>query len=269
MTIVFLPKGIVGSLRQMPLFARLRPPPCRIMPDPSALEFSYGAKKDGPVLMVQGLSRNFGGIRALSDVDLTIARDTVHGLIGPNGSGKSTFVNVVTGVFRPNAGTLIVDGESVPPQAPHRMARLGVTRTFQSIRLFGDMSVIDNIMVGFHLQLKCGFLAHLLQTGAAVDEEEAYRAKAMRILEFVGIAERAHEPALNLSHGQQRRDAEERRTATRLALQRPLRSLAEQCQLQLAHRALHTEQQSIIGVARIVDSVLVDDDGADQSTELD
>src|SRR5215475_14355457 len=89
-TIVFLPKGIVGSLLQMPLFARLRPPPRKIMPDLSALEFSHGAKKEGPVLVVQGLSRNFGGIRALSDVDLTIARDTVHGLIGPNGSGKST-----------------------------------------------------------------------------------------------------------------------------------------------------------------------------------
>jgi branched-chain amino acid transport system permease protein len=201
---LFLPKGIVGSLRQMRVFARRRPQPAKVAPDPGVLDFRDGSGKDGPVLAVRNLSRNFGGIRALSKVDITIARDTVHGLIGPNGSGKSTFVNVVTGVFRPNAGTLVLDGKAVPPQAPHRMARLGVTRTFQSIRLFGDLSVIDNVMAGFHLRLKCGFLAHLLQTRAAVDEEAAYRAKAIALLEFVGIADRANEPAHNLSYGQQR-----------------------------------------------------------------
>jgi branched-chain amino acid transport system permease protein len=150
------------------------------------------------------LARNFGGIRALNGVNVTIKRGSVHGLIGPNGSGKSTFVNVVTGVFRPSAGTIVLGGKALPPQGPHRMARHGITRTFQAIRLFGDLSVIDNVMVGFHLQLKCGFFAHLLQTSAAVAEEVAFRRKAMALLEFVGIAERAHERAQNLSYGQQR-----------------------------------------------------------------
>jgi branched-chain amino acid transport system permease protein len=202
--IVFLPKGIVGSLRQTSLFRRWQRKPAAIQADASVLDFARGAAGDEPVLAVHGLARNFGGIRALNGVNVTIKRGSVHGLIGPNGSGKSTFVNVVTGVFRPSAGTIVLGGKALPPQGPHRMARHGITRTFQAIRLFGDLSVIDNVMVGFHLQLKSGFFADLLQTSAAVAEEAAFRRKAMALLEFVGIAERAHERAQNLSYGQQR-----------------------------------------------------------------
>jgi ABC-type branched-subunit amino acid transport system ATPase component/ABC-type branched-subunit amino acid transport system permease subunit len=203
-TIVFLPKGIVGSLRQMSLFRRFRRSPAAITPDASVLDFTRDPVKDGPVLAVHGLAKSFGGIRALSGVDVAIKRGTVHGLIGPNGSGKSTFVNVVTGVFRPSAGRITLGDKALVPQGPHRMASHGITRTFQSIRLFGDISVIDNVMVGFHLHLRCGFLAQLLQTRAAVAEEAAFRRKAMALLEFVGIAERAHDQAQNLSYGQQR-----------------------------------------------------------------
>jgi ABC-type branched-subunit amino acid transport system ATPase component/ABC-type branched-subunit amino acid transport system permease subunit len=203
-TIVFLPKGIVGSLRLMPVFRHLRRPPAGIAPDASVLDFARAPVKGGRVLAVHGLAKSFGGIRALSGVDMTIERGTVHGLIGPNGSGKSTFVNVVTGVFRPSAGRITLGDKALVPQGPHRMARYGITRTFQSIRLFGEIKVIDNVMVGFHLQLRCGFLAQLLQTRAAVAEEAAFRRKAMALLEFVGIAERAHDQAQNLSYGQQR-----------------------------------------------------------------
>jgi len=203
-TIVFLPKGIVGSLRQIHPFRRTRSLPAKIDPDTSVLDFAGGSANDAPVLVVQRLAKSFGGIRALSGVDLTIRRHTVHGLIGPNGSGKSTFVNLVTGVFRPSAGSIMLEGKTLPAQGSHRMARHGVTRTFQSIRLFGELSVIENVMVGFHLHLTSGFFAHLLQTRAAVDEEVAYRRKAMALLQFVGIAERAHDTAQNLSYGQQR-----------------------------------------------------------------
>jgi ABC-type branched-subunit amino acid transport system ATPase component/ABC-type branched-subunit amino acid transport system permease subunit len=203
-TIVFLPKGIVGSLRQLPALRRLRRRQSAIAADPSALGFARAAAKGGPVLAVRGLSKSFGGVRALSGVDMAIAPGTVHGLIGPNGSGKSTFVNVVTGVYRANAGEIMLDDRVLPAQGPAHMARHGVTRTFQSIRLFGDLSVLDNVMVGFHLRLACGFWAQLLQTRAAVVEEAAFRRKAIALLEFVGIAERAHDPARNLSYGQQR-----------------------------------------------------------------
>jgi branched-chain amino acid transport system permease protein len=203
-TIVFLPRGIVGSLQQMPALRRLRRAPAVITPDRSVLDFARDSAQDGPVLVVRGLAKSFGGIRALSGVDVAIKRGTVHGLIGPNGSGKSTFVNVVTGVFRASAGKIMLGERELPPQGPHRIAQHGITRTFQSIRLFVDLSVIDNVMVGFHLQLKSGLWAHLLQTRAAVAEEAAYRGKAMALLELVGIAERAHDPAQNLSYGQQR-----------------------------------------------------------------
>ncbi len=203
-TIVFLPKGIVGSLRRSSLFRPRRHPQAAIAADPSVLDFPRDTVNQETVLAVHGLAKNFGGIRALSGVDVAIKRGSVHGLIGPNGSGKSTFVNVVTGVFRPSAGTMTFGNKVLPPQRPHHMARYGITRTFQSVRLFGELSVIDNVMVGFHLQLKCGFFAHLLQTRAAVTEEAAFRRKAIALLEFVGIGERAYDQAQTLSYGQQR-----------------------------------------------------------------
>ena len=203
-TIVFLPKGIVGSLQQIALFQRFKRAPEPVAPDTGALDFARSAPGARSVLAVEGLSRSFGGIRALSDVDLVIKPGTVHGLIGPNGSGKSTFVNVVIGLYRPTDGRIEFAG-SVPSRlGPHRMAQLGMTRTFQSIRLFSELTVLDNVMVGFHLQLQAGFWAHLLQTRRAVDEEAAFRRKAMALLEFVGISERAFDRADNLSYGQQR-----------------------------------------------------------------
>src|SRR6478736_5897531 len=174
-TIVFLPKGIVGSLRQTSLFRRWQRPPAPIEADAGVLDFARGTAGNEPVLAVRGLAKNFGGIRALSGVDVAIERGSVHGLIGPNGSGKSTFVNVVTGVFRPSAGKITLFGnKELRPLGPHHIAAYGIIRTFQNVRLFGELSVIDNVMVGFHLQLKCGFFAHLLQTPAAVVEEVAF-----------------------------------------------------------------------------------------------
>jgi ABC-type branched-subunit amino acid transport system ATPase component/ABC-type branched-subunit amino acid transport system permease subunit len=205
-TIVFLPKGIVGSLRQMPILQARRRPHAAIVSDLSVLDFSRNIVNDEPVLAVHGLAKNFGGVRALSGVDMTIRRGSVHGLIGPNGSGKSTFINVVTGVFRPSAGKITLFGkQDLSLLTPHHVAACGIIRTFQNLRLFGELSVIDNVMVGFHLQLKCGFFAQLLQTPAAVAEEVSFRRKALALLEFLSIAERANDQAKNLSYGQQRR----------------------------------------------------------------
>jgi ABC-type branched-subunit amino acid transport system ATPase component/ABC-type branched-subunit amino acid transport system permease subunit len=201
-TIVFLPRGIVGSLLRLNAVRRILPKPAPIAADNSVLsELSLGAQ---PSVEVRDLSRHFGGIRALQNVDVTIQPGEIHGLIGPNGSGKSTFVNVLTGIYKPTTGSVHVAGQEVSGTASHRMAKMGVTRTFQSIRLFGDLTVLDNVMVGFHLRLKHGFFSHLFQTAGAVAEEEAYRAKAMALLNFVGIGDRAFDLAQNLSYGQQR-----------------------------------------------------------------
>ena len=204
-TIIFLPKGIVGSLRQYPPFRDWKKTPLSVEPDRSVLNLGRElAVSSKPVLEVRGLAKNFGGVRALGGVDVSIAPSTVHGLIGPNGSGKSTFVNVVTGVYRPDGGEILIDGQATPAQSPHGMAELGITRTFQTIRLFTSLSALQNVMVGFHLQLRHGFFSHLLQTRGAVDEEAAFQRKAMALLELVGLADRAHELASNLSYGQQR-----------------------------------------------------------------
>jgi ABC-type branched-subunit amino acid transport system ATPase component len=156
------------------------------------------------VIEARNLTRDFGGIRALNRVGIAVRPHIVHGLIGPNGSGKSTLVNVLTGLYPPSAGEVLIQGRPLGRIRPHQMAKRGVTRTFQSIRLFGGLSVLDHVMVGFHLNLHAGIWQHLLQTRAAVDEELAFRRKAMALLQFVGIAERAHELASNLPYGQQR-----------------------------------------------------------------
>jgi ABC-type branched-subunit amino acid transport system ATPase component/ABC-type branched-subunit amino acid transport system permease subunit len=203
-TIVFLPDGIVGSVLKMRVWQRFRRPPAAIEPDRAAFVFAVAGDGERPVMAVRDLSRNFGGIRALNRVTLAVRPGVVHGLIGPNGSGKSTFVNVLTGLYEPSSGAVEFEGTAVAGTSPHRMAALGVTRTFQSIRLFGDLSVLENVMAGFHLHLRAGLVAHLLRTRGAVEEEAVFRRKAMALLEVVGIADRAQEIAQNLSYGQQR-----------------------------------------------------------------
>jgi branched-chain amino acid transport system permease protein len=203
-TIIFLPDGIVGSLLKLPVVRRWRRPPARIEPEPGGLAF-HQARDDGqPVIEASNLTRDFGGIRALNRVNIAVRPRIVHGLIGPNGSGKSTLVNVLTGLYPPSSGEVRLQGGVLGRVRPHQMAKLGITRTFQSIRLFGELSVLDHVMVGYHLHLRAGIWRHLLQTTGAVDEEQLFRRKAMALLQFVGIAERAHEPAHNLPYGQQR-----------------------------------------------------------------
>ncbi len=115
-----------------------------------------------------------------------------------------TRASLLTGLYPPSAGQVEVKGQPIRRTKPHRMARLGVTRTFQSIRLFGDLTVLDNVMVGFHLHLRASFFAHLVRTRGVLEEEAAFRRRAMALLELVGIAERAHDLAQNLSYGQQK-----------------------------------------------------------------
>ncbi|MBV8095800.1 MAG: branched-chain amino acid ABC transporter ATP-binding protein/permease [Acetobacteraceae bacterium] len=203
-TIVFLPKGIVGSLRQITWFRRVHRETPDIASDACIPDFAPGSLPHGAALAIRQLCKSFGGIRALNGVDLAIAPGTIHGLIGPNGSGKSTLVNVLSGVYRADSGAMMLGDCALSPKRPSSMARHGVTRTFQNIRLFNELSVLDNVMVGFHLQFTCGFWRHFLQTRAAIAEEAAFRRKAIALLAFVGIGERAHDRAQDLPHGQQR-----------------------------------------------------------------
>ena len=158
-----------------------------------------------PVLQVQGASKRFGGLQALGDVSLRIERGQVAGLIGPNGAGKTTFFNVITGLYEPDAGTFELAGAPYQPSAVHEVARAGIARTFQNIRLFPDMTALENVMVGRHVRSTSGLLGAVLRTTAFKREEAAIEARARELLAYVGIERYADYRARTLSYGDQRR----------------------------------------------------------------
>src|SRR5204862_4256582 len=147
---------------------------------------------------------HFGGLRAVDGVTLTIEPGSIHGLIGPNGSGKSTIVNCLTGVYRPTGGVVRLGDTVMNALPPHSIAALGVTRTFQNIQLFRDLSVLENVMMGYHLRMRSGFFSMLLRTRRAVEEEERFRQEAMDLLSFLGLAHLAEAEAQSLPYGLQR-----------------------------------------------------------------
>ena len=157
------------------------------------------------VLKVTGVSKRFGGLQALSDVGLHIEKGQVYGLIGPNGAGKTTFFNVITGLYSPDTGRFELEGKTYEPNAVHEVAKAGIARTFQNIRLFPDMSALENVMVGRHCRTGSGLLGALFRTPGFKAEEAAITARSMELLEYVGIAKYAEYKARTLSYGDQRR----------------------------------------------------------------
>ncbi len=157
------------------------------------------------VLKVAGISKRFGGLQALSEVGLTITRGQVYGLIGPNGAGKTTFFNVITGLYTPDSGTFELGGKPYRPSAVHEVAKAGIARTFQNIRLFSEMTALENVMVGRHLRTKSGLLGAILRTPGFKAEERAITERARELLDYVGIGKYADFKARTLSYGDQRR----------------------------------------------------------------
>ncbi len=157
------------------------------------------------VLRVSGISKRFGGLQALSDVGLTIERGQVYGLIGPNGAGKTTFFNVITGLYTPDSGTFELAGKPYVPTAVHQVAKAGIARTFQNIRLFADMTALENVMVGRHIRTQSGLVGAILRTRMLGDEEADITRRAQELLDYVGIARYADYKARTLSYGDQRR----------------------------------------------------------------
>ena len=157
------------------------------------------------ILKVGGVSKRFGGLQALSDVGITIEQGQVYGLIGPNGAGKTTFFNVLTGLYTPDSGTFELGGKPYKPSAVHEVAKAGIARTFQNIRLFPDMTALENVMVGRHVRTSSGLMGAVFRTGGFKAEEEAITKRARELLEYVGIAKYAEYKARTLSYGDQRR----------------------------------------------------------------
>lgn len=176
------------------------------------------------IFNIRGASKHFGGLQALSDVSLQIREGQIYGLIGPNGAGKTTFFNVITGLYQPDGGSFELNGKPYSPSAPHEVARSGIARTFQNIRLFGEMTALENVMVGRHVRTRQGVLGAILHHRAARMEEAAIRQRAMELLDFVGIAHLASRTAKFLAYGDQRRLEIARALATEpilLALDEP------------------------------------------------
>ena len=158
-----------------------------------------------PVLELDRLSLSFGGLRALSELDLAVGEREIVSLIGPNGAGKSTVFNVITGVYQPSSGDVQFAGRSIAGLAPHSIARLGIGRTFQNIRLFQNMTALENVLVGMHVRLKGNLFEAILRTPRVKHEESEARDKARALLEFSGLRRKDSEIGRNLSYGDQRR----------------------------------------------------------------
>jgi branched-chain amino acid transport system ATP-binding protein len=157
------------------------------------------------VLSVKGVSKRFGGLQALSDVGIEIRQGQVYGLIGPNGAGKTTFFNVITGLYTPDGGTFELGGTPYTPQAVHQVAKAGIARTFQNIRLFAEMTALENVMVGRHIRTESGLLGAIFRSPGFKQEEAEIAKRAQELLDYVGIGKYADYRARTLSYGDQRR----------------------------------------------------------------
>ena len=161
-------------------------------------------RNSSPILEIIDLRMSFGGLIALKDVNSHVYPSQIKGIIGPNGAGKTTLFNLVTGIYQPTLGDIKLNGESIIGLKPSMISAKGIARTFQNIRLFDNMTVLENVMVGQHVRTNTGFLAAALRLPSARQEEAAITERAMQLLDFVGLANRAHDDATSLPFGRQR-----------------------------------------------------------------
>ena len=157
------------------------------------------------LLEVKNLSKSFGGIKAVRDISIGIEENSISSIIGPNGAGKTTFFNLMTGIYKPDTGEINFNGKSLIGLRPDQVNAAGVARTFQSIRLFSNMTVLENIMVGMHARLNVSLLQTLFRPPSFYRQEEHVREKGFELLRFVGMLEKGNEVSRNLPYGDQRR----------------------------------------------------------------
>ena len=208
--VYFLPEGIVGFLRQLVAAAlpnRARQVSARHEAQDDSKAWAaapLAINTQKPLLTAQQIVMQFGGLKALDHVDLNVQQGTIHGLIGPNGSGKSTMMNVLTGIYVPTEGSIAFDGHALAGMKSPEIALCGVARTFQNVQLFGELTLLENVMVGLHHTYTSGFFGAALHTSTFTREEAEAHARAVSILHFVGLDDLAYEEARNLPYGKQR-----------------------------------------------------------------
>ena len=213
------------------------------------------------ILKVTNASKRFGGLQALNDVGLEIKAGEVYGLIGPNGAGKTTFFNVITGLYEPDSGSFVLSNKAYRPSAVHRVAQAGIARTFQNIRLFAEMTALENVMVGQHCRTKSSIWGAMLNTRGFAREERQIAIKAQELLAYVGIADLAHARARTLSYGDQRRLEIARALATDpllLALDEPAAGMnaTEKVQLRGLLEAIKKDGKTILIIEHDVKLVM-------------
>lgn len=208
-----MPRGLAGLFGG--IFARFRSP-APVNAAPMLPRHVVGS--DATRLTVEGVTKRYGGIVPVKDVSLQLTTGHIHALIGPNGAGKTTLINLLTGVARPNEGSIGFAGERLDRLSIHEVTRLGLARTFQNLRLFKDMSVLDNVLLGQHVRMGNGFASSLFATPGARGQERRSRETVAGILAFMGLAEHAHKPAGSLAYGLQRRVELARAIATEPAI---------------------------------------------------
>ena len=157
------------------------------------------------LLEATAITKRFGGVQALASVSFTIRHGEIYGLIGPNGAGKTSLFNVLTGIYAADAGTFMFDGQPLADVKPHEVAARGIARTFQNIRLFANLSALENVMVGRHVRTRAGVLGAVLRDAGTRAEEKAIEKRAYELLHYVGVAKRANDLAKHLAYGDQRR----------------------------------------------------------------
>ena len=176
----------------------------KMVPVPSRAIVPERDVDKSPILECSHLGIDFGGLKAVDDFNLTIGRTEIAGLIGPNGAGKTTVFNCITGNYKPEHGRITFGGQDITGKRPHNIVEMGIARTFQSIRLFGKLPALENVLAGRHCRLKSGFLSSMLHTPWQRREEKAAVERCMEELEFVGLADHYAEAASSLSYGNQR-----------------------------------------------------------------
>jgi branched-chain amino acid transport system permease protein len=218
---IFMPSGIAGLVWTLPVSRRLRAwwatgsaAARQVAADkksdrgaksaPSPRPVAGAGNGNGTLLSVKGLAKHFGGLKAVDGVDMQVRRGEIQALIGPNGSGKTTILNMLSGLYVPTAGEILLDGTPVTGQRPHVITAHGMARTFQNIRLFGELSVLENVLIGQHSRSRAGLLASIIRPASQQSEEAALREKALKALAFVGLPGKEFAEARSLPYGQQR-----------------------------------------------------------------
>jgi branched-chain amino acid transport system permease protein len=210
LVVYYLQDGVVGFVRKLVTHGRVRTvtvdtsKPAEVPADAIVAVRAERTDRDENILVLRGVVMQFSGLKALNNVDLTVRRGAIHGLIGPNGSGKSTMMNVLTGIYIPTAGSIEYGGQSIVGRTSADIALSGIARTFQNVQLFGEMTALENVLVGLHHTFRSSFADVGMMSGRYRNEERAARERAFGMLRFVGLDKVAAEEARNLPYGKQR-----------------------------------------------------------------